>query len=184
VRGIRWSYVIVAAVLVAVGGWFVNVGVSSRPHDDAEAKVFRTDPSCTDTAAGAVRGACAWEPVTVVSAQIRVRGTLHHRSRRPYASVRLANGSVVERQLDGSAGMRFAETVRPGSAGQAQFYRARLVRIAAGGLTAETTSAPDVAASTDVQMAWIGGGMIVLAGVVMVAGVRRPKRAAIRVRRV
>jgi hypothetical protein len=181
VARIGWSGLVVAAALTGFGGWFVTAGISSSPSDEQQARVFRGEPSCSAAAASAgVRGVCVSEPMTVDNVELRWRGAMRRRKQYPYVSVLLGDGTVEEEQLDGTDGWRFVQRVRRGAFGHAQSYHGILVRVVSGALVAETTRAPDVAASSDRGIMWIGAGMVVLGLFIAFLSVRRVLFAGMR----
>jgi hypothetical protein len=174
VARIAWSGLAVAAALIGFGGWFAATGISASPSDDQQAQAFRAEPSCSEAAARAgVRGVCVSDPMTVDAAEMRWKGALRRRKQYPYVSVLLPDGTVDEEQLDGGDGRRFVQRVRRGAFGHAQSYHGIVVRVVSGALAAETTRAPDVAASSDRAIMWIGTAMIVLGLFVVFLSVRR-----------
>jgi hypothetical protein len=178
---IEWRAVIAAAILVGGGGWCVADGMSSSSHDEARARRFRTEPSCSAAAAAAgVQGVCRTEPVTVVSAHVRWVGSGHGRTRKPYVSFRVPySDAVLEQKLYGSDGVRFAERVRAGARGYLQTYHGEVVRVAADGLSAEAPNAPDAQATEDRVLALVGAGLILGGLGLGVLGGREEQRAAV-----
>lgn len=174
------SYVIVAVGLTALGIAFAMAGVQLAPQDSIAAKEFRTDPSCTAAFTGGVRpGACSVVKATVLVAGLRRGGGFSRTpSETPFVSVRYADGTIHQDDLNGAAGNTFALSVPSGSAARVQLYRGTFVRVAAAGSSAETESAPDVSATSDSEMPWVGAVLIVIAGLFVFAGIRAGRRAA------
>jgi hypothetical protein len=171
--------VLLAAALIVVGGLFFWAGKSSGPHDAAEAKAFRADPSCSAAAIAAEPpGACTWKPMTVLSAEMRESGFSRTRTHTPIVAMRFADGTFDEEEVDGSAGNVFVESVRSGAPGRAQVYRGSVVRIVSGEDSAETVNAPDVAASSDTEMVWAGVVMAAIAALVLYVAFRAPRMSA------
>jgi hypothetical protein len=171
--------VLIAAALILVGGLFFWAGKSSGPHDEAQAKAFMQDPSCSAAAIAAEPpGACTSKPVIVLSAEMRESGFSRTRTHTPIVAMRFADGTFDEEQVDGSAGNVFVYSVRSGAPGRAQLYRGSVVRIVSGDDSAETVTAPDVAASSDTEMVWAGVVMTAVAALVLFATFRTPKRPA------
>lgn len=180
-RGGAGCSVLIAAALIVFGALFFWAGRSLAPGDDADSRQFLADPSCGASAAAAgTRGACTWAPVTILSAEMRVSGFGRTRAHEPYVAVRRADGTIVEAQLDGSAGRVFVESARSGAGARAEFYRGALVRVVVGSDSAETNDAPDVNASSDVEMRWVGGVMIGVGALVVVVVFARRRRARAR----
>lgn|GEM_PF-2033776 len=174
------GFVAVPLVLLALGIMCVAAGRELAPHDRAEALAFRTDPSCTAplTAAVVPRGQCVVSDVAVLATEMRTGGGISRtHSTTPYVYVHLADGRSYDEELEGSDGRFFVDSVPSGSHARAQLFRGRLVRVASGNASAETASAPDVNAATDAQMPWIGGGLIVIAVLVVLARALAMRRA-------
>ena len=115
-------------------------------------------------------------PATILAAEMRESGFGRTRVKTPMVALKLADGRIVEDELDGSAGRVFAEGVSSGASGRAQFYRGKLVRVTSGDSTAETLAAPDVAATTDVQMIWSGAVMTLAGALVAVYAALRMRQ--------
>jgi hypothetical protein len=94
-------------------------------------------------------------------------------------SVRYADGTIHQDDLDGGAGLSFALSVHSGAAAHVQLYRGTFVRVTAEGSSAETESAPDVSATSDAEMPWVGAVLIVIAGLFVWGGLRAGRRAAV-----
>lgn len=174
------SYVIVAVGLTALGIGFAMAGIQLAPQDSIAAKEFHTDPSCTAAFSGGVRpGACSVVNAMVLVAAVRTDpGFTRTPSRTPYVSVRYADGTIHRDDLDGGAGMTFALSVHSGAAARVQLYRGTFVRVIAEGSSAETISAPDVSATDDSEMPWVGAVLIVIAGLFVWGGFRAGRRAS------
>ncbi len=167
---------LLAVALIVAGGLFFWAGKSSGPHDAAEARAFRADPSCNAAAIAAEPpGACTSKPIVVLSAEMRESGFSRTRTHTPIVAMRFADGTFDEEEVDGSAGNVFVESVRSGAPGRAQLYRGSVVRIVSGEDSAETVTAPDVAAASDTEMVWAGAVMAALAALVLYAGFRAPR---------
>jgi hypothetical protein len=163
-----------AVGLLALGIMFMVSGRELAPGDRAAAQAFRTDRSCTASlSADAPPGNCTVVAAKTLFTAMRTGSSGRIRSRTPYVYVRLADGTSYTDDLDGSDGRYFAESVKPGAAARVQFFRGKLVRVASGGSSAETISAPDVSATTDSQMPWVGAGLIVIAALFAFAATRR-----------
>lgn len=173
------SYVIVAVGLIALGIMFVVFGRQLAPQDSEAAQVFRTDPSCTAALSAVVRpGACNVVDATVLVAAMRRGGGMSRTpSYTPYVYVRLADGTTQHDDLDGSAGRVFVSFVRSGAPARAQLFRGTLARVASGDNLAETESAPDVTATSDSEMPWVGAVLIAIAALFVFGGLRAGRRA-------
>lgn len=170
---------LIAVPLILFGALFFWAGRATVPRDDIDARRFLTDPSCAAAAAGAeMRGACTWEPVTVLSARMRVRGFGRTRTGEPHVAVRRADGTIVDGVLNGSAGRVFVEFVRSGAPARAEFYRGTLVRVVSGSDAAETEDAPDATATSDLEMLWAGAIMLLAGALIAVAAFARRRRRA------
>jgi hypothetical protein len=179
VRAIGCSYVIVATGLVAFGIMFIWAGRQLAPSDTEAARAFRTDRSCTTPLiAPAPPGNCAVVDATVLVAEMRRGGGFSRTpSYTPVVYLRFADGTMRHDDLDGGDGRYFAESVRSGAPARAQLFRGQLVRVASGDASAETESAPDVSATSDSEMPWVGGSLIAIAALFIFAGVRAAGRA-------
>jgi hypothetical protein len=180
VARIGCSYVIVAVGLTALGIAFAMAGIQLAPQDSVAANEFRTDPSCTAAFSGGVRpGACSVvNAMVLVTAERRGGGFTRTPSETPYVSVRYADGTIHQDDLDGGAGTVFALGVHSGAPARVQLYRGTFVRIIAEDTSAETISAPDVNATDDSEMPWVGAVLIVIAGLFVWGGLRAGRRAA------
>ena len=173
------AMVVVALGLLAFGMMLIASGLQLAPRDRAAAQAFRTDPSCTaPLSGGSPPGDCTVVVAQVLVAAMRTGSSGRPPSKTPYVSLRLADGTFQTADLDGSDGRNFVETVNSGAPARAQLFRGKLVRVASGNSSAETDSAPDVAAATDSQMPWAGGGLIVIAALFAFAAVRAARRAS------
>jgi hypothetical protein len=173
-----------ACIVVAVGLTVLGLGLvwSGRqlgPRDSEALRAFRSDRSCTTALTDAApRGDCSVVAAVVLVAEMRRSGGLARTPRSiPFVSLQFADGTIHEDELDGSDGRFFAETVRSGTAARAQLFRGTLVRVVSGSASAETLSAPDVAASSDAEMPWAGTGLIVIAALFLIAGLRSASSA-------
>ncbi len=167
--------------LLALGIGFIVSGRQLAPNETADAKVFRTDPSCTAplTSAVAAKGDCTVVTAAFVVPGVRRGGGMSRTpSETPYVYVRFADGTSQTDDLEGSDGRWFASSVRPGSPARVQLFRGKLVRVASGNSVAETISAPDVSATTVSQMPWVGGVLIAIAALFALGGVRSMRRPA------
>jgi hypothetical protein len=134
------------------------------PRDAAQAQVFAGDLSCArDLSKTPVAGRCRVVPVQVVVAEMREHaGTGHISSSHwPFVELRLSDGSRHSDDLIGDDGYTFVHQVRPGTAGRAQIFAGKPVRVSANGITADTANVPDNAVSGDSIAPWIGGVLIV-----------------------
>jgi hypothetical protein len=159
---------------LAFGITSIVFGRQQSPDANADATIFRTDPSCAVlTSAVASKGAC-----TVVDATVIVAGKRdnHHFTRvpsyTPYVFLRFADGTTRTEDLDGRDGDWFGDTVRPGAPARVLFFRGTLVRVVSGKTSAETISAPDTTATAVSQMPWLGVVLIVIGGLFAFGGVR------------
>ena len=168
-----------AAGFLAVGIALIVFGRQLGPHDDAAAKVFRTDPSCTAPLGAATPpGACTVVAATVVVAGERASNAFTRvRTSTPYVYLRFADGRTESDDLEGGDGRFFADTVRPGAPARVQFFRGALVRVAAAGAVAKTLAAPDVSAQADSEMPWVGALLIVIAALFAYGGIRSSARS-------
>ncbi len=159
-RDARFSAVMlygIGAVALVAGSLVVTAGLRHSPGDAAAAQAFRSDASCrADLAQPTARGACHVVAATIDEASEFEVGSVRSRTKEYVVRLRLANGRRVIDHLSGPAGAAFVDKVGPGTAGQALFFHAVLVRVAADGVTAETMSAPDVRASSDSVLPWVG----------------------------
>jgi hypothetical protein len=161
----------------ALGVGFVISGNQLAPRDGAAANAFRTDPSCTAAlTAAAPPGDCTVVTATVLVAEMRMGPWGRPPSRTPYAYLRFADGSMHSDDLDGSDGRDFVESVRSGAPARAQLFRGKLVRVASGSSSAETVSAPDVSATADSEMPWVGTVLIAIAALFAFFGLRGARR--------
>jgi hypothetical protein len=172
------ALIAIALALTALGIMCVVAGLQLTPRDRATAQAFRTDRSCAvplnDTAPP---GDCTIVVAKILYTAMRTGSSGRMRSRTPYVYVRLADGTSYTDDLDGSDGRTFAETVNAGAPARAQLFRGKLVRVVSGSSSAETVSAPDVTATNDAQMPWVGGALILLSAPFAVAAVRAMRRA-------
>ena len=169
---------VVALGLLAFGMMFIASGLQLSPRDRAAAEAFRTDRSCTAPLSGdAPPGDCTVVAAQVLTAAMRTGASGRPPGKTPYVYLRLADGSFQSGDLDGSDGRNFVETVNSGAPARAQLFRGKVVRVASGTSSAETDAAPDIAAATDSQMPWAGGGLIVIAALFAFAAVRAARRA-------
>jgi hypothetical protein len=169
-----------AAGFLAVGVALMVSGRQLAPGDNAAAKVFRTDRSCTAPLTVVTPpGECTVVAATVIIAGERVSNAFTRvRSHTPYVYLRFADGRTQSEDLDGGDGSFFAMDVRPGAPARAQFFRGVLVRVASGNVVAETFSAPDVSAQAVFEMPWVGAVLIVIAGLFAFGGIRSVRGAA------
>lgn len=174
------SYVIVAVGLITLGVMCVVSGRQLAPQDNEDARVFRTDPSCSAALTrDAPKGACSVVDATIVVTGMRRGGGLTRTpSYTPNVYVRFADGTSQHDDLDGSAGDVFAESVQPGAAARVQLFRGVMVRVVSGSDHAETISAPDVAAETASELPWVGAVLIVIAALFVFFGFRAGRRPA------
>jgi hypothetical protein len=177
-QGFGCTFIAIPLLLVALGMMFVTAGRQLRPRDEAAAAVFRTDPSCTaDLRASVTPGACATVDATVLSAEMRVSGMGKTRVHTPLVSVRFEDGTIHDGELDGGARNVFVYTVRSGARARAQTFRGTLVRVTAGDDSAETVSAPDVAAETTRELPWVGAVAMIAAVLIVIARMLVLRRA-------
>lgn len=175
------TFVAVPVVLIGLGVMLFSAGRQLAPGDEAAARVFRTDPSCSaNLTAAAAPGACTVVDAIVLSAEMRVTGFGRTRVHTPMVSVRFADGTIHEAELDGSAGDVFVYGVLSGARARAQSFRGTLVRVASGDSAAETVSAPDVGAETDREMPWGGVASILAALLIVIARFRFVRRSRAR----
>jgi hypothetical protein len=166
-----------AVGLLALGVGFMLAGKQLAPRDDAAARAFRTDPSCTaPLTSDAPAGDCTVVTATVLVAEMRVGPWGRPPSRTPYVYLHFADGSIHTDDLVGSAGRDFVESVRSGAAARTQLFRGKLVRVASGSSSAETVAAPDVSAATDSEMPWAGAALIAIAALFAFFGLRGMRR--------
>jgi hypothetical protein len=172
---------LVPALTVVFGIVLIVAGFRQSPHDSTVARTFAGDRSCGPdlTAAPSIGdGNCTVVDATVVRADLSPSSSAgtHAMSTMPHVALRLADGTQLGADLAGADGRAFVHRVYPGSMARAQLFGGRLVRVAENGVTAKTDFAPDVMASSDGMLPWIGGGMIVfglLAGLLVRWNVRR-----------
>ncbi|MDQ6924638.1 MAG: hypothetical protein M3154_00185 [Candidatus Eremiobacteraeota bacterium] len=167
------AMVLIALGLLAFGMMFIASGLQLGPRDRAAAQAFRTDPSCTARLShDAPPGHCTVVAARVLVAEMRTGSSGRPPSKTPYVYLRFADGTMRHADLDGSDGRNFVETVNSGAPALAQLFRDQLVRVASGSSSAETDSAPDVSATNDSQMPWVGGGLIAIAALFAFGGAR------------
>jgi hypothetical protein len=161
------------AICVACLALGLGVAVSAMRvsgADDATARAFRADPSCgADLAAAraAAAGACRVEDAVIESATEFRLGSVRHPHADDVVAVRI--GAVHRRvHLAASNGGTFVHAVAADAPARVQLYGTTIVRIEANGVTAQTLSSPDVAASANAQMPWVGAG---IAGIGVVFGI-------------
>jgi len=172
------AMVVLALGLLAFGVMFIASGLQLAPRDRAAAEAFRTDRSCTaPLSAPAPPGNCTVVAAQVLVAAMRSGSSGRTRSKTPYVYLRFGDGTFRSDDLDGSDGRDFVESVKSGAPARAQLFRGMLVRVSSGNASAETESAPDVAAATDSQMPWLGGGLILAAALFAFAAVRAARRS-------
>ena len=166
-----------AAGLLALGIMFIVFGRELAPRDNAAANAFRADPSCrAELTTVPPPGECTVVAGTVLVAEMRAGGFGRTRSRTPYVYLRFADGSAHSDDLVGSDGRDFVESVRSGAPARAQLFRGTLVRVASGNSAAETLSAPDVSATADSEMPWVGAVLIAIASLFVFGGLRSARR--------
>lgn len=171
--------VVLALLFLAVGMMFVASGIQLAPRDRVAAEAFRTDRSCAASLSVDVPpGDCKVVSAQVLVAAMRTGGFARTRSKTPYVSLRLADGTFQTADLDGSAGRDFVETVNSGAPARAQLFRGTLVRVVSANSSAETDSAPDISAATDSQMPWVGALLIAIAAAFAFAAVRAARRVS------
>jgi hypothetical protein len=180
VARIGCSYVIVAVGLITLGFMCVMSGRQLAPQDNEDARVFRTDPSCSAVLTSVTSsGACSVVDATIEVAGMRRGGGLTRTpSYTPYVYVRFADGTTQHDDLEGSAGDVFAESVRPGARARVQLFHGTMARLVSGSDHAETISAPDVAAETASELPWVGAVLIVIAALFVFFGFRAGRRRA------
>jgi hypothetical protein len=171
--------IVLALLFLAVGMMFVASGIQLAPRDNAAAETFRTDRSCVASlSVDAPRGACNVVTAQVVFAAMRTGSFARTRSKTPYVYLRFADGTTQTVDLDGSAGRDFVETVQAGAPARAQLFRGTLVRVVSGNSSAETDAAPDISATADSQMPWVGAVLIAIAAAFVVAALRAARRTS------
>ena len=168
-----FSYVVFALIFAAAGiGFFVS-GRTQAPADSAAAQVFASDASCAAAlSTAAPRGNCTVSAAMVLAVEMRYHGIGRTRAKDAYVTVRLADGTIDEAELDGSDGDLFVYSVQSGAPARAQFFRGTLVRVVSGDSSAETMDAPDVSAQADSEMPWVGAALVALALLFVFLGVR------------
>lgn len=169
--------IVLALLFLAVGMMFISSGIQLAPRDRAAADTFRTDRSCVASLdADAPPGACRVVAAQVLVAAMRTGGFSRTRSKTPYVSVRFSDGTTQTADLDGSAGRDFVETVDSGAPARAQLFRGTLVRVVSGKSSAETDAAPDISATADSEMPWVGAVLIAVAAIFAFFAVRAARR--------
>jgi hypothetical protein len=168
-----FSYLVFALIFAAIGIGLIVSGRALSPVDNAAAQVFASDPSCAvslNTVAGL--GNCTVSAATLLGAEVRYHGFGRTRAKDAYVTVRLADGTIDEAELDGSDGDLFVYSVKSGAPARAQFFHGTLVRVVSGDSLAETVDAPDVSAQADSDMPWVGAALLALASLFVFLGVR------------
>ncbi len=161
---LRSLFLGVPAVAVIFGITALVAGPMQAPRDKAAAQAFRDDPSCAaDLAqAPAANGACSVVDAVVDMVYVGPTDTqaLRTTSTQPAVRLRFPDGTVHNADLADSAGRAFVKAVYPGTTARVQLFRGKVVRVAEGDIAAETSSAPDVMASSDAMLPWAGAWMI------------------------
>lgn len=172
------GYFVFALILMAIGAGFIWAGQAAAPSDDADAKVFASDPSCAVSLGRDLpTGACQTVDGKVIGAEVRYHGIGRTRAHDDLVTVQLTDGTIHEEAMYGSTGGLFVYAVKAGDPARVQRFHGEIVRILADGLTVEMMSAPDVSATADSQMPWAGAGLIVVGLLFAVFGVREARRA-------
>jgi hypothetical protein len=172
-RANGWAMVLIALGLFPFGVMFIASGLQLAPRDRAAAQAFRTDRSCTARLSrDAPPGECTVVTAQVLVAEMRTGSSGRPPSKTPYVYLRFTDGTMHRADLDGSDGRNFVETVNSGAPALAQLFRGQLVRVASGSSSAQTDSAPDIGATNDSQMPWVGVGLIAVAALFAFGGSR------------
>jgi hypothetical protein len=181
--GARIVFMYAICVLCIAAGIAVAVtGVRAAGGDDATARAFRTDQSCgadLSAARGAGAGACRVADAVIERATEFRLGSVRHPHTDDVVVVRIG----AERRriyLDASNGGVFVHAVASDAPARVQFYRSKLVRVEANGVTAETQAAPDVVASSNAQTPWVGAGISGVGVVFGIAATALRRRNAVR----
>jgi hypothetical protein len=168
-----FSYLVFALIFAATGIGFIVSGRALSPPDNADAQVFASDPSCAATLSTTAHpGNCTVSAATVLGAAVRYHGFARTRAKDYHVTVRLADGTIDDAQLDSSGGDLFVYSVQSGEPARAQFFHGTLVRVVAGDSSAETVDAPDVSAQADSEMPWVGAALVALAALFVFLGLR------------
>jgi hypothetical protein len=151
---------VVCAVCIPLGLWLVVTSLQQHPGDAAVADAFRRDAGCgTDLPSGPAAGACRVQDAVIDEATEFHLGSV--RRKHDDDVVVLRAGDRVRRRvhLSDADGPAFVHGVARGTPARVQLFHGTIVRLAANGMTAETRAAPDVVASSNGQMPWVGGGI-------------------------
>lgn len=154
---------VVCVACIPLGLWLALTSVQQHPGDAAVA--FQRDASCgTDLASARAAGACRMQDAVIDEATEFHLGSVR-RSRDDDVVVLHAGGHVLRVHLSGAGGPAFVHGVARGTPARVQLFHGNIVRLAANGITAETRAAPDVVASSNGQMPWVGGGIAAVGAV-------------------
>jgi hypothetical protein len=149
----------VCAVCIPLGLALVVTSLGQHPGDAAVADAFRRDPSCgADLASATAVGACRVEDAAIDEATDFQLGSVR-RTHSDFVVVVHAGDRLRRLHLSGADGRAFVHRVARGASARVQLFRGNVVRIAANGMTAETQAAPDLIASSNGQMPWVGAGI-------------------------
>jgi hypothetical protein len=155
----------VCIVCIAAGLALAVGSLRQRPGGAAVADAFRRDATCrADLPSATVTGACRVESATIDEATEFRLGAVR-RKHSDFVVVLRTGDSVRRVHLSGSDGPAFVHGVPRGAPARVQLFRGTIVRLAANGITAETQAAPDVVASSNGQMPWVGGGIALVGAV-------------------
>jgi hypothetical protein len=167
---------VICVACIAAGLALAVISLRQQPGDAAVAAAFARDASCgTDLAGPPAAGACRVENATVDEATEFHLGSVRRRHS-DFVVVLRAGAGVRRVHLSGASGPAFVHGVARGAPARVQFFHGDVVRIGADGLTAETQAAPDVVASSNGQMPWVGGGIALVGAVFGVAATRLSRR--------
>ena len=172
---------VVCVACIPLGLWLAVASLQQHPGDAAVADAFRRDASCgTDLASALAAGACRVQDAVIDEATEFHLGSVR-RNRDDDVVVLHAGDRVLRVHLSGANGPAFVHGVARGMPARVQLFHGTIVRLAANGITAETRAAPDVVASSNGQMPWVGGGIAAVGAVFGLAAtslLRRGGRSA------